>query len=264
MKEFHIVSIGNSLIKNFTDHDPGISSSMKSRVWNDLINDSAFLDRMQKFLEKDPMKYSAEINSLFHYCKKKRLEPIDVEIFPVATTTPSNEIALSAISKYLHSAGISVYSPKQFSGYFGCREGEACESFTKGMIDLLDKMVYIVSCKKEEGYHVSLNATGGFKAYVITLAMVGFMTQSEVYYMHEEFNDVIIFPSLFHFPNKREMELISLLSRNVTDCNDLFRDFSAEISLLSRYHILKITGPGAEPRIELTNIGRFIAKSKIC
>ncbi len=261
MKEFHIVSVGNSLIKNFIDNDSSPTTSMGNGIWNNLINDSSFLDRMQKFLEKAPMQYSAEINSLLHYCKKKGIKPIDIEVFPVATTTPSNEIALSAICKYFHSIGISVYNPSQFSGYFGCRSAEACENFTKGMIEMLDKMVYIVSCKKKEGYHVCLNATGGFKAYVITLALVGFMTQSEVYYMHEEFDDVIVFPSLFHIPESREMELIQILSANEPDHNYLFNNFPAEISLLCKYHILKISEYDGESKIELTNIGKFIARN---
>ncbi len=52
----------------------------------------------------------------------------------------------------------------------------------------------------KDGYIVYFNPTGGFKAHVIATALAGFLVGAQVYYMHEEFKDLVYIPRLFYLP----------------------------------------------------------------
>ncbi len=74
-RELHIITVGNSLIANYqkiTENEKIKESKMGDEIWKKLLNDRNFLSEIYKFLEKDPAKNSAEINSLFKYCNGKK------------------------------------------------------------------------------------------------------------------------------------------------------------------------------------------------
>jgi len=215
MKQFHIISVGNSLLSNFKNKRKelrNIPFSDEER-WGEYIENSSFLEEVYDFLFENPRDNSAELNSLLTFVDGKKE---DIQIYLIGTNTASNNICKYAIERYLKENGFTLYIPDEISGYFwesyNYDEKFAQKEFTKNMAILLDKIIYLVRKKQEEGFEVFINPTGGFKPHVVVSALAGFLTGCRVYYIHEEFKEIIEFPLLFYIPKGREIKLLEILS----------------------------------------------------
>jgi len=266
--EFHIITVGNSLIANYqkaTDDSKIKKAGMGDGIWLELINDSSFLDKIYIFLSEKPRERSAELNSFLRYCERHSISPSACEIYLSGTQTASNEIALTTIEKYFkEKLNCTMYSPPQFPGYFDKPLETAADEFIKGLTDILDHFIYLASKKKKEGYKVVFNPTGGFKAHVITSALAGFLTGCEVYYMHEEFKDIIKFPPLFYLPRGNELKVLETLSdkkpKSGKEFDTLINKYADEIDRLEHYGLVEIERDefGKGYRIRITNKGNWV------
>jgi putative CRISPR-associated protein (TIGR02619 family) len=268
MKEFHIITVGNSLIANFqkfTENKEIKEAKMgDEEFWGKKLEDRKFLEEMYGFLKESPTERSAEANSLNAYMRKYNVPKEEIEIYLSGTKTSSNEIALETINRYLREVGFSVLVPKQVEGYFPKAEFDeriAVEEFEKDLSSLLNSFVYLAKRRREEGYKVLFNPTGGFKAHVAICAFAGFITESLVYYIHEEFKEVIVFPPLFYLPQKREMELLEKLRdkvpRSGSGYTEIVNEFPVEVERLIEYGLVKETEDefGKPFRIQITDRG---------
>lgn len=271
-KQCHIISVGNSIITNYQKKgEDKFIKDLKTAdpAWAQLLDDKTFLDRIFSFLNENPRERSAEINSFTGYCEKKKVNPSDCLVYLSGTKTPINEIAVRTLERYFKDK-VSLLTPKEVSGYFLEKEIDesiAVDEFKKGISELLDTLLRIAMKKKKEGYEVVFNPTGGMKPHVITCALAGFMTGSEIYYIHEEFekNDIVILPPLLYLPRGKEILLLRKLKNGEPvsgeEYEELKREYSDELSRLDTYGLVEIERDdrsGRDFRVKITSKGKFI------
>ncbi len=265
MKEFHIVTVGISIIINARNMGiAGIDMGGDDSFFEDKIDDPAFLEELISWVEEEPKRASAELNSFLR--KVEGIDPEDVAVYLVSTRTSRGEICRVVLENVLKSLGYEIFVGEEVSGYFWEAERYderfAREEFKRDISSLLDRLIYVALRKKEEGYRVFFNPTGGLKAHVIACAIAGFLTGCEIYYMHEEFKDVITLPILFYLPKGRELELLRELSRKVVVSKSAFHDivkrYKKEIERLKIYGLLEVNQE--DHLVKLTSRGSFIAK----
>jgi len=132
-----------------------------------------------------------------------------------------------------------VYITKEFPGYFLNYTGKNLEEFKTGVSDMMDHLIVLAKKKKSEGYKVYFNPTGGFKARVIACSLAGFMSYCEVYYLNEEFDDLVIFPPLFYLPKAKEIELLKILKEqnelSKNNIDELAKKYSEEFERLKNF-----------------------------
>ncbi|GAB5047030.1 putative CRISPR-associated protein [Thermodesulfovibrio sp. TK110] len=245
MKEFHIINVGASIITNYQKSLPeGDETKNKllsdNNFWESKLNDSEFLKSIYTFVKEKPMERSAELNS---FLRKVEGSNNQIEVYFVGTKTPVNEICVRTLERFMKERGYTVYMAKEVPGYFmeTSYGGDRVKSFIEGISDMLDHLIKIAEKKKEEAYKVYFNPTGGFKVHVATMALAGFMTGCEVYYIHEEFQDLITFPPLFYIPKGKEREVLEILmgksERYVTgeEFDQLIDKFNEEMDRLAFY-----------------------------
>ena len=266
MKEFHIITVGNSLLSNFIRSKEEYKDVKMGdeKFWGRKYEDSSFFREVLEFLKKDPRKHSAEMNSLLAYIEKRKIKPQDITIYLSGTKTASNEIIQNALIAYLKETGIETLSPKEVSGLpLLPHEKFVAAEFQKDLSNLLDTFLSLARKKKSEGYKVAFNPTGGYKPHVITCAFAGFLTQSEVYYIHEELRELIILPPMFYFPREGEITLLKKLSGKGPvrgkKFEEIMEDYEKNIDRLVEYGLVELESrPGEGPfGIKITSRGKW-------
>jgi putative CRISPR-associated protein (TIGR02619 family) len=272
MKEFHIINVGTSIVTNYqrslSEGDETKKKQLSDNMfWETKLSDGEFLQTIYSFVKEKPKERSAELNS---FLRKVENSKNKIEVYFVETKTPISKICVKTLERFMKENGHTIYMPKEVSGYF--REvsyGEnRVKNFIEGISDILDHLIKIAVKKKEEGYKVYFNPTGGFKAHVVSMALAGFMTGCEVYYIHEEFQDLITFPPLFYIPKGKEKELLKLLmeksERYVTgkEFEQLLNEFSEEMDRLVFYGLAEFEyDEDNNPfRFRITSKGKLIFK----
>lgn len=266
MKTFHIVNVGVSLLTNFIKE-----GKVENRVvsdnefWRQKLDDRKFLQELYEFLKANPRKNSAELNSLLRIVDKEKNS--ENGVYLVGTKTPINEICVRTLERFLKEIQFTIYSPKEISAYFWeaekFSEEYAKEEFLKDISSLIDRLIYVASKKKKDGYNVVFNPTGGLKAHVIACAIAGFLTNCPVYYIHEEFNDVVKLPPSFYLPKGKEFELLELLKdkkpKSGYDYQKLENNYSDEIERLELYGLFEREKDDAGKyfRVRITNRGHL-------
>ncbi|MCS7249945.1 MAG: putative CRISPR-associated protein [candidate division WOR-3 bacterium] len=269
MKEFHIISSGVSLIQN-AQRRGVLPEDIKIRdesYWKEILNNSKEVNKLYSFLKENPKENSAELNTFLRVVENK--EPSNISVYLFGTNTASNQLCRKVIEKFLEEENYKIYPPSEVSGYFYeaeiFDENYAKDEFQKDISLLLDRLISIAKRKKEEGYKVYFNPTGGFKAYVMVTALAGFLLNCEIYYMHEEFNRTIFLPPLFYLPKGKEIELLEQLKdrkpRSGGEYERILQKFPQEIERLKLYQLVEVERDeetGKEYRIKITEKGVFI------
>lgn len=270
-KQLHLITVGNSIITNFQKKS-ATEAEIKyakedDKIWDKLIDNGAFLNRLYEFLKSAPGENSAEINSFERFLEKMKVAYSSCLIYLSGTRTVSNKIARITIERYMKEQGCGLLNAKEVSGYFWestFTKESAIEEFTKGISELLDTFLKVAMKKKDEGYEVVFNPTGGMKPHVITCALAGFMTASSVYYIHENFRDIVILPPLLYLPRGRELNVLSELKERVysgMEYNKLRSANEEEVERLRIYGLVEIETDemtGKDYRIKLTERGKFV------
>jgi|Deesub1362B_J571_1020462.scaffolds.fasta_scaffold00176_40 putative CRISPR-associated protein (TIGR02619 family) len=264
MKEFHIISTGNSLITNAQKAgtcDPSRKIA-EEQYWKALLDNPGELEKLYGFLKSDPKKISAELNTFLRVVNTKNSE---VEVYLFGTKTSSNELARRIIERFLKEEGFKIYTPYEVSGYFWEKtrfdEKYARDEFQKGISELLDRLIYLAKKKKEEGFKVYFNPTGGLKAHVMACALAGFLTNTEVYYMNEEFANVVFLPPLLYLPKGKELEVLEIIfdksQLSGASFEELKESYAEEISRLEIYGLIDVERDEIkrEVKVRITNKG---------
>lgn len=135
-----------------------------NEFWQQRLDDREFLQELYEFVKADPRKNSAELNSLLRIVEKEKKNAIH-EVYLVGTKTPISEICIRTLERFLKEIQFTIYSPKEVSGYFWesekYSEKYAREEFLKDTSLLIDRLIYLAEKKKQEGYKVVFNPTGG-------------------------------------------------------------------------------------------------------
>lgn len=265
MNEFHVVSTGISLLSNAQKAGilPSLERLNDQDFWNSFLNDSRNMEALYQFLQEDPMKHSAELNTFYRATENKN--PSQIEVYLVGTKTAPNELVRRLLERNLKERKYRIFTPYEISGYFWEAQhfdpSYGRDEFVKGIGELLDRLIYLGKKKRQEGYRVFFNPTGGLKAHVITCALAGFLTGSEVYYMNEEFPSLIVFPNLFYIPKGKEIEVLRALAEVPRiprpDADSFFQNYKDEIDRLSLYQLIEL-----DP-LRIRNTGRLILESTL-
>ena len=182
MPRLLITTVGTSLLTNRDDRPWA--------EWNghagDPLPDVTLVDRW--LAESDPVKASAETNTL---------ESIDVR--------EADHV------RFLHSdTPEGCYCSERLQRFYadvaGCREvdgrsltalGYSHASFSqKGLKILVDEAIQAVRHARKKSLESVFCATGGFKAEIAFLNLMGALLEVEVYYIHEQFREIVRLPRL--------------------------------------------------------------------
>jgi putative CRISPR-associated protein (TIGR02619 family) len=249
MKELHIITVGTSILSNF-----GRIKNIKlppfsdENFWSQKLEDKTFHEELLKFLEENPKRYSAELNSLLSFLEKRKIEDFgNVYFYLIGTATSSGELCVTVLRNYLKKKGFrDLGEPKEVYGYFKelKEEEDRVESFQRGLRELLNATIRLAKQKHQEGFKIYFNPTGGFKAHVIMLGLASTLTGFPFYYIHEEFRDVIEFYPLFLKLTEEEKALIKLLYETKrisrSDKPDLLKEYENIIEQLANLGIVEI------------------------
>lgn len=266
MKEFHIISSGVSVITNaqrqgYLPKEVRISDE---DYWRKLLDNPAEINKLKEFVSSDPFKNSAELNTFLRVVKDK--DPKNIEVYLFGTKTASNELCRRVLENYLKEKGYIIYTPYEVSGYFWeaqYDESYAVDEFKRGVSELLDRLIGVAKKKISEGFKVYFNPTGGLKPHVIATALAGYLLDAQIYYMNEEFNEVVILPPLYYLPKGREVELLKKLNLTKVisgkEVEKLLQDYPDEIERLQIYGLidLELDEFNKPYRIKITNKGRL-------
>ncbi|MCS7213887.1 MAG: putative CRISPR-associated protein [Candidatus Calescibacterium sp.] len=268
MKELHIVSTGVSLIQNAQKAGliPADKKISDEQFWRQILDDPTEIRKFIDFLKKDPQKHSAELNTFLRVVQNK--QPSDVEVYFFGTKTASNELCRTAINEYLKEAGYQIYTPYEVSGYFWeatFDKNYAKDEFQNGISELLDRLIYIARRKIQDGYKVYFNPTGGLKAHVIATAFAGFLLGCDIYYMNEEFDQVVFIPKMFYLPKGKEIQILKQLKaeRQISgpDAQKLYDQYPEALERLRIYNLVDTEESGEKIyRIKITSKGLLFVK----
>ncbi|HAA83489.1 MAG: hypothetical protein PWQ78_192 [Petrotoga sp.] len=271
MKEFHIINVGTTIITNFQRSNLSSQEVKTARLsdnvfWKNFLDNPKLMNELYEFVKSNPKKNSAELNSFLRMIENYKSSQI--EVYFTGTKTPVNEICIRILEKYMIENGFTVYTSKEVPGYFLTTyfEEDKVRSFVQGISEMLDHLIKLASKKKEEGYEVYFNPTGGFKAHVIANALAGFMSFCNVYYIHEEFDDLIVFPPLFYLPKGKEIELLEILQDKIPksgkEYEKLADNFAEEMERLEHYGLIEREKDefGKLYRVKITNKGLLYLK----
>lgn len=256
--EFHILTVGNSLLSHFQQQYPEFRRPMHDhQFWEEVLDNRAYLEKLQAFLFENPARYSAEVNSVEAYLRRYHLQPHDVVLYIVGTLTPSNEFVRSAIIHYFKSQGFVHYTPDSTPAFRPTESLDEHEVFRRGLIRLLDHLVTVGRNAGEWARRLCFNPTGGYKAHVIVMGIAAFLTGGTLYYMHEEFREIIEFPPVFYYPTREELRSFI----HFIESEDITREFDPD--QMKRWIdfglvALEINGgPAEKPRMTLTPRGKL-------
>jgi len=269
MKEFHIITVGTSIITNAQKKKvAGLTGNERvsdEEFWEKKMENENFINALTKFLKSSPMENSAEMNTFLRVVKDKK--PEDISVYLISTKTKIGEICKIVLQNFLKENNYNLFTGIEISGYFWessyFKEEFAQNEFKRDISEMLDRLIYIALRKKKEGFKVFFNPTGGLKAHVISCAIAGFLTNSEVYYMNEEFKDVVFLPFLLYLPKGKEIEVLNKLSdkrpKSGKEYEEMESEYPEEIERLETYGLVEReeNEAGKFYRIKITNKGIF-------
>jgi putative CRISPR-associated protein (TIGR02619 family) len=182
-----LITVGTSLL---TNRDSGIE---KPRPWcgwkagDKLPEKSVVLEYLHS---ANLSKASAETNTLRALEEKGLLDSSDV-LHWLYSDTSESEFCAFCLMEFYRSVGLQGELHK-ISGL----TYEAGSFAEKGLRSLVDKTFEVINRAHRGGLSVKICATGGFKAEASFFTLVGLLTQSPVYYIHELFHELVELPCL--------------------------------------------------------------------
>lgn len=181
-------TVGASLIFNFAK-----SQNINVKALKDM-NEDELINQFGKFIKKNGLNASAEINSLERILQNLlsegvRIDEIYLEFF--ISDTWEGEICGRALEANYEEKGFFV----NVTTIRGLKY-DAKEFLEQGLLSLVNELSERVFYHAREGRKVIINATGGFKAEAAYATLVGLINRCEVYYIHEKFQEIVNLPPL--------------------------------------------------------------------
>ncbi|RLE84699.1 MAG: hypothetical protein DRJ67_10140, partial [Thermoprotei archaeon] len=197
--EAHIVTVGTSVIRNSAPRVGG-NLAEKLKGWarakpgspedveagEKAAPGTPEFRAVYEILALDPRSVSAELNAMWPYLERRRVEAATL----LATDSGASEFCAEVLRKYLRDKwGIGEVEVT--------RVPELGRDFEKGLYNLLDALSSAVRRHGGRGRRVYLNATGGFKPETaIVYVAASLMGIDRVYYIHEVMREVVELPIL--------------------------------------------------------------------
>jgi len=178
-----ICTVGRSLLSNFERLNPDLKNNFsKEYVVKELLN-------------KNPSDKlcGAEINSTYSLVKKEFIQD-NYEIFLLVSDTEDGRKTGEILKNYFE----NEKSPLQFQQVVikeikGLTGEEKIEFKNKGLKEIANTLVDLSSKSPET---TIINATGGYKAQISFATLIGQILKIPVYYMFEQFDEIIELPPM--------------------------------------------------------------------
>jgi len=196
MSRVLICTVGTSLLSNRDDR-PWAGWSVWKKV--PLPDEKTVADWMRG---ADPAQISAETNTL----GRLDLSSSDILVL-LHSDTPEGRFCAERLEEY-YAGKVRELSLEEVG-----KLGYGARHFTQGLKALVDIVIRRVREARERGFEAAFCATGGFKAEIAFLNVIGALLGVDVYYIHEKHRELVHFPRL---PLTWDAEF-------VTDNEDFFR-----------------------------------------
>ena len=182
MARLLITTVGTSLLTNRDDRP---WAGWNGRDGAPLPNAT---DVDQWLVRADPVKASAETNTL---------QAIDVRdadhVRFLHSDTPEGRFCSERLQRFY----ADVVRCRQVDGCLLTALGYSHASFSqKGLKILVDEAIKAVRHARKKSLESVFCATGGFKAEIAFLNLMGALLEIEVYYIHEQFREIVRLPRL--------------------------------------------------------------------
>lgn len=166
-----ITTVGTSLLNNAR------RTSGKS-----YLNEAELIHYLQG---ADPVKASAETNSLSHLIQKGD------RIVLLHSQTEEGKQCAEILAKFYRKEGFQAETAE--ITYLNYTESQFK---VRGLRSLVITLAYQIRVHRNRGCEVIINATGGFKAEAAYATLVGLLMDAKVYYIHEAFQETVEMPPI--------------------------------------------------------------------
>ena len=191
-----ITTVGTSLIEKYIDEKNDIFKDLKENK-----KDKSYFSNIKRYDKK--CKNIIEELKIFFDKKEKSAETTtiqkviddekDFEIYLIATDTLLSYIVAEAIKNfYQDNENITVYFDREKDIIKDLRV-DKLDIFTKGVDNLINKILNITNGKFD---NTILNITGGYKAIIPYLTIIGQISNSKIVYIFENSDALIELPKL--------------------------------------------------------------------
>jgi len=193
-----ITTVGTSLFENFKKKNSLIRQNceaLEGKEFSKLKDYKSEAENIKKeFLTAgNDYNASAEIKTLM---KIKEEERDDLEVYFLCTDTILSNLAAQIIKEKFSKEFIS----KEIFSVQGLQIDDFNTYDTVGFSNLINKFKQYVKVAEQENTRLFLNLSGGYKAIIPPLTILGQIYRVPLTYIYEDSNDLIYFPSLpIHF-----------------------------------------------------------------
>ena len=155
------------------------------------LEDVEFVEALVDYVVEFKEKSCAEVNGVLGIQKLFGHQLSDVELYLLYTRTCNTRLVVQVLRRGFERLGLSNIKPIELRGIANVDE------FDRGLIEVLDKVSFIVESAKKRNCRVYVNATPGFKAETSFVALVSLLLGVDgVIYIHESFNQPVLLPCI--------------------------------------------------------------------
>jgi len=190
-----ITLVGTSIFKEFDISDLKVKFLEYSKY------ESEIKEAKSEINELDDINCCAEVASILKFKEGNNLNNEDIKVYLLASDTIASVLAAEKIKKVLENKGVKVEFEKEYGkGVIKNLRVDNLENFEDGIDNLIKRVIEIASdgesVEKKHFDDVVFNITGGYKGVVAYLAILGEIVGSEVIYMFEDSNELLLLPEL--------------------------------------------------------------------
>jgi putative CRISPR-associated protein (TIGR02619 family) len=181
----HLVTVGVSLLLN-----------ARKELGKGELSEEELLSFVQN--QKDSRRASAELNTLISVIEQKKGEQHIVYL--LHSDTKEGRLCASVLERYLSGLGLRLHAE-----VVEIKDLGNPQAFTKGLANLLERMVGLIRGHYSTNDRVFIHASGGFKPETAMALMAANLPGSgaPVFYVHESFKEVVRLPAVPVWPRRR-------------------------------------------------------------
>jgi len=190
-----IAAVGTSLLTQYPKHcdknELKEYNSFFKNLDNSISIDSSYQKQWKKKISKNiAWEKCAELNSILCFIEHYKVKEYCIKL--ISSDTPPAKFSSEIIVEFLQSKGIKTI--QQIS------EGliyDGTDRFSRrGFPALITHIKLSIDLSQSEGFLPIINATPGFKAETSIMTLMGAITNTPVFYMHEKMDRPFLLPAM--------------------------------------------------------------------
>lgn len=195
-----ITTVGTSIFTNYFDKEKNRDISMSKKEHYEKLKDKRYsewenyksrIDRLKPAISswvKENKNASAEIKSIL------KLKDVykDIRVHFIATDTILSPLSIEVMGEYLIEKDIETDFDRDKDIIEGLRISNADDFRKNGTVNLVNRVNYIIDANFYK--NVILNITGGYKAVIPYMTVMGQINNIPIYYIFEDTDELIQIP----------------------------------------------------------------------